>query len=120
MKLIFRFLNISMEGYVSTYCISFRIADKAVNGKSYSERRKLLVDNAQAAGNGTWDETTSFLLVSSSLDTNSFSTRVCKGLSSADDMVFIFDPSDSSACYFGVVKDVAGLKKFFPGATKIP
>lgn len=34
-------------------------------------------------------------------------------------MVFVFDPEDMSACYFGAVEHEDVLKSFFPKATKI-
>lgn len=105
---------------MSTYCVTFRIADKTINGKTYDQRRQQLIDNVHAEGAGYWEETTSFFLKTSSMDTNEFSANACKGLSSQDDMVFIFDPADMSACYSGPVKYLDVLKSFFPKAKKLP
>jgi hypothetical protein len=102
---------------MSTYCITFRIADKTVGGKTYSERYQQLVDNIHTA-NGYWEETTSFMLVSSDLSTPKFAAKACKGLSAADDLVVVFDPSDMSASYFGPLKHPDVLHSFFPGLKK--
>lgn len=105
---------------MSNYCVTFRIADKTVGGKKYDERRQTLVDNARKDNEGYWEETTSFLLVGSSLDTPSFTRKVCKGLSAADDLVVVFDPDDMSANYFGPLEHVEVLKSFFPRLQKLP
>ncbi len=79
----------------------------------------MLCENARTEDLGYWDETTSFILAESSLTTNDFAEKVCKGLSAEDDMVFVFDPADMSACYFGNVASVDVLKSFFPKAEKV-
>lgn len=104
----------------SNYCISFRLANKTVGGKTYDQRREILEDNARTEGQGWWNETTAFLLAESNLDTNAFAAKVCKGLSAADDIVFVFDPTDQSACYFGPVESVDVLRSFFPKLKKVP
>lgn len=101
-----------------TYCVSFRLANKTINGKTYDERRQQIIENVHSVGCGYWDETTSFFLVTSDLDTNSFSANACRGLSPTEDMVFIFDPKDMSACYFGAVKHPEVLDSFFPQLRK--
>jgi hypothetical protein len=105
---------------MSTYCVTFRLADRTLNGKTYAERRELLIANARKEQAGYWEETTSFILVESSLDTNAFSKRVCTGLSAEYDMVVVFDPTDMSACYFGAVQHADVLASFFPKLKKSP
>jgi len=102
-----------------TYCITFRIADKAVRGATYAQRRQKLIDNAREENLGYWEETTSFILAESALSTPQFAARVCAGLSEADDMVVVFDPSDMSASYFGVLQHADVLRSFFPGLKKL-
>jgi hypothetical protein len=102
---------------MSTYCITFRIADKTINGKTYDERYQQLVDNVYT-DSGYWDETTSFMLVTSELSTPAFATKACKGLSAKDDIVVVFDPSDMSASYFGPLKHSDVLASFFAGLKK--
>jgi hypothetical protein len=102
---------------MSTYCVTFRIADKTINGKSYSDRYQQLIDNVYT-GNGYWDETTSFLLVTSALSTPAFAAQACRGLSAQDDIVVVFDPSDMSASYFGPLKHPDVLNSFFPALKK--
>ncbi|MCJ2096992.1 hypothetical protein MKK67_31430 [Methylobacterium sp. J-072] len=104
---------------MDTYCVTFRIADRAVNGKSYSERRDKLVENVRSKGGGYWDETTSFFLVESNLNTPSFAAQAADGLSEQYDMLFVFDPKDMSACYFGAVTHVDVLRSFFPKIQKV-
>ncbi|WP_448031533.1 hypothetical protein [Bradyrhizobium liaoningense] len=102
-----------------TYCVSFRLADKTINGKTYEERRQQLIDNIYTDGCGYWDETTSFFLITSNLDTNNFAAKACRGLSATEDMIFVFDPTDMSACYFGAVEHADVLKWFFPLLRKV-
>ena len=104
---------------MSNYCITFRLANKTVGGKTYQNRYDLLVSNAITQGKGFWDEPTSFFFVESALDTNAYAAKVCKGLSAADDLVIVFDPSDMSACYFGVVEHLEVLV-FLPLLKKAP
>ncbi|RCK48888.1 hypothetical protein [Thalassospira profundimaris] len=104
---------------MSTYCVTFRIASKTVNGKTYDDRYEKLIDNLHTGSNGFWAEPTSFILVGSSLDTNSFAKKIVEGLSRSDDMLFVFDPEDMSACYFGAVDGPDILKSFFPRAQEI-
>jgi len=105
---------------MATYCVTFRIADKTVGGKSYADRRQSLIDNTRTDDLGYWDEPTSFLLVESGLDTTRFAKKACAGLSVADDLLFVFDPSDRSACYFGAVESVDVLRSFFRQLKKVP
>jgi hypothetical protein len=58
--------------------------------------------------------------VESALQTPQFAARVCGGLSEADDMVVVFDPSDMSANYFGALKHADILRSFFPELKKLP
>jgi hypothetical protein len=103
----------------SNYCVTFRIANKTINGQSYDDRRQRLIDNVTAQKRGFWAEPTSLLLVESDLNTTSFGKAAVQGLSSRDDLVFVFDPSDMSAGYFGPVQHLDVLRSFFPKAKKI-
>ncbi|HMJ43687.1 MAG TPA: hypothetical protein VK522_15555 [Pseudolabrys sp.] len=105
---------------MSNYCVTFRIADKTIGGKTYAERRQQLVDNVHTDGLGYWEETTSFFVVESSLSTDRIAADASKGLSAADDMVFVFDPADMSAYYFGPLKHTDILRSFFPELKKVP
>ena len=102
----------------SNYCVTFRIANRTINGRTYDERREMLINNVRKERMGYWDEPTSFILVESALDTPSFARRAVSGLPH-DDLVFVFDPADMSACYFGAVKNEDVLLSFFPKAKKI-
>lgn len=104
----------------SNYYVTFRIADKTVGGKTYAERRKALIDNVYSQEFGYWEETTSFIIVGSSLDTNAFAAKACKGLSQADDLVVVFDPVDMSAAYFGALQHPDVLRSFLPKLKKVP
>ncbi len=101
-----------------TYCVTFRIKNATIGGKTYQNRYDSIIENAYE-GEGLWDEPTSFLLIASDLHTNEFAKNVVKGLSRQHDMAFIFDPQDKSACYFGDIEDEDILLSFFPKATKI-
>jgi hypothetical protein len=102
---------------MSNYCVTFRLANRTINGKSYDDRRAMLIDNCRE-DKGYWDEPTSFILVESNLNTDAFAAKACRGLSS-EDLVFIFDPSDMSASYFGAVDEVNVLRSFFPKLRKV-
>ena len=105
---------------MANYCVTFRIADKTVGGKTYADRRQTLVDNVHADNKGYWEETTSFLMVGSSLNTTDFGKNAVRGLSANDDMVVVFDPSDMSAVYFGPLQHLEVLRSFFPRLQKLP
>jgi NifU-like protein involved in Fe-S cluster formation len=93
---------------MSTYYVATRLANKTVNGKSYDERRNLLIKNMNEE-NGFWADPTSFYLVESSLDTYGFAAKACKGLSVKDDLVVVLGPVE----HFDV------LKSFFPRVKKL-
>jgi hypothetical protein len=105
---------------MSHYCVTFRIADRIIGGQTYSDRRQRLVDNVHTEGQGYWEETTSFLLAESGLNTTSFATKACQGLSANDDLVVVFDPADMSAVFFGPHKHGDVLQGFFTKLQKLP
>lgn len=105
---------------MSTYCVTFRIANKSAAGKTYDERRQQLIENVRSKDQGYWEETTSFLLVESTLDTFAFGIKASQGLSAADDLVVVFDPTDMSAAYFGALKEAEVLASFFVSLKKVP
>jgi hypothetical protein len=103
---------------MATYCVTFRIANEAIGGKTYEERRQSVV-TAVNSGDGYWDETTSFFLVESALSTTNFAKTASAGLSAAKDMLVAFDPGDMSMAYFGAVKHVDALGSFFVSTQKV-
>lgn len=104
----------------STYCVTFRIADRTINGKTYDDRRQSMIDAVRMQGAGYWEETTSFFLVESNLDTASFTEAASRSLSAKDDMLVAFDPSDMSLAYFGAIVHPDVLASFFRTAKKLP
>jgi len=102
----------------SNYCVTFRIATETVGGRTYADRYEQFIANVRDEQLGFWDGTTSFFLVESRRDTNSFAANAVRGLSSRHDMVVIFDPSDMSAVYFGPVPEADILESFLPLAKK--
>lgn len=98
---------------MSTYCVSFTIDSRTLNGMTYDERRQRLIANVRKEDLGYWDGTTSFFFAESALDTTSFARRAFAGLSS-EDAVLVFDPTDMSAASFGPMKDFDVLKSFLP------
>lgn len=102
------------------YCITFRIADQTVNGKTYDDRYSSVEENARTKGMGYWEETTSFILAESNLNTPDFTKKVASGLSEKHDTLVVFDPTDMSASYFGKVEAVDVLRSFFPKLKKVP
>lgn len=103
---------------MSTYCITFRIAEKTVGAATYADRRQSLI-NAVHCDNGYWEESTSFILATSDLDTQSFANLAAKGLSQADDKLVVFDPSDMSLAYFGDIRHPDALSSFFNIALEV-
>lgn len=104
----------------STYCVTFRVANQTVNGKTYDERRQSIIDSVRTKGLGYWEETTSFFLVESNLNTTDFAKKASAGLSATHDMLAAFDPSDMSCAYFGAIKHPDVLASFFKTAKKLP
>lgn len=103
-----------------TYCVTFRIGDRTVGGKTYQDRYNQLIDNITDEGGAYWGEPTSFYLVESDLMTPDFAKKAVRGLSSNDDLVLVFDPSDMSANYFGPVEHAEVLRALLPQAKKLP
>lgn len=104
----------SREVDVSTYFVTFRIADREVAGKSYQQRYDAMIAALRKEDIGFWSETTSFLLVESNLDTRAFTQRAAAALSADHDMLLAYDPEDKSSSYFGAVKELDVLKSFLP------
>ncbi|WP_114947567.1 hypothetical protein [Microvirga calopogonii] len=102
-----------------TYCVTFRIGNGTVEGKTYQDRYNQLLDNITGEGGAYWGEPTSFYFVQSSLITPEFSKKTVRGLSPKDDLVVVFDPSDMSANYFGPIEHVDVLLGFLPTAKKL-
>jgi hypothetical protein len=98
---------------MATYFLSFRIADKTTNGKTYAERRQAMIDAVRTKGQGFWDGTTSFLVVESALSTQAIAAKASAPLSANDDMVVVIDPEDMSMRYFGKVAHAEVLSSFF-------
>lgn len=104
---------------MSTYCVTFRIANKLAKGRTYDQRREALVDAVRQQNGGYWDETTSFFLVESNLDTWNFADQAAEPLSANDDMLVVFDPSDMSCAWFGQLRDEDILGSFFRTFQKV-
>ncbi|EXL04944.1 hypothetical protein [Aquamicrobium defluvii] len=104
----------------SRYYVTFRVANKTVNAKSYDDRRKSIVNAVYTKGLGYWEETTSFFIVVSDLSTSALAAKAASGLSAADDLLVVFDTEDQSASYFGALKHADVLKSFFPKLKKVP
>lgn len=104
---------------MSTYVVTFRIADKTISGKTWNDRYNQLQKNLVQLDKGYWRDPTSFYLVESYEDTNAFAKRIVRGLDPSADMLFTFDPKDMSACYFGDVNALDILRSFFPKARRV-
>ncbi|MDM9619062.1 hypothetical protein [Rhizobium sp. S96] len=104
---------------MATYFLSFRIADKTVNGKTYSERREAMINAVHSQGNGFWEGTTSFICLESPLSTWNIAAKASAPLSKNDDMLVIFDPSDMSMAHFGKIDHPAALESFFNVTKKL-
>ena len=102
-----------------SYCVTFRIANETISGKTYDQRRQSIVDAVYTKGSGYWDETTSFFLVDSELNTLDFAKWASSGLSASKDMLVAFDPSDMSMAYFGAVKHTEVVASFFRSSQKV-
>jgi hypothetical protein len=102
------------------YHVTFRIADKTIGGKTYSDRYAALIDALRNEGMGYWEETTSFFLVESPHSTPQVAAKAATALSAQHDMFLVYDPSDMSASYFGPFEHVDVLKGFLPKLKKLP
>lgn len=103
---------------MSTYFVTFRIADETISGQSYAKRRQSIID-AIYNKQGYWEETTSFVIAVSTLDTKSFATKASAGLCVKNDILVAFDPEDMSMAYFGPVEFPNALASFFETTTKL-
>ena len=103
------------------YIVTFRIANKTLDGLSYQDRYDALDTElkAKAKTDGLWYDTTSFFVVGSDENTYSFGERLVQHLNSKHDMLFGFDPEDMSAFYFGNIDAPEVLTHFFPRAKKL-
>ncbi len=104
---------------MSTYFVTFRVAHQTVGGSTYDERRQSIID-AVYTEHGYWEETTSFLIVDSSLNTKSFAANASQGLNANHDLLVAFDPDDMSVAYFGAIEHPDVLASFFRTAQKLP
>jgi hypothetical protein len=105
---------------MSTYYVSTRIANKTIGGKSYDDRRNQMIENIHTDGAGFWQDTTSFYIVESNLNTDAFAAKASEGLSRSDDMLLVFDTSDMSASCFGAIAHLDVLQSFFPKLRNVP
>jgi hypothetical protein len=103
-----------------TYCVTFRVADRTVDGQTYSERRQSIIDAVRGQNLGYWEETTSFFITESGLSTPDLARDASAGLSEQYDMLVAFDPSDMSMAYFGAIQHPDVLASFFRTAKKVP
>lgn len=103
----------------SNYYIIFRISNRTIGGKTYKDRRRLLVENARKENKGFWDETTSYILMESDLSTSGLAERACEGLSAEYDLVLVYDAADLSAYSFGDLKNFVVMQSFFPKLKKL-
>lgn len=103
---------------MSTYAVTFRIANRTVGGKTYNERYQAFM-NRVYSDNGYWAETTSFILTTSRQSTSAFAKHISAELSKADDLVVVFDPSDMSCAYFGALEHKDALASFFNTCWKV-
>lgn len=104
---------------MNTYFISFRISDQSAGGKTYDERRDLLIAAARRAEAGFWDGTTSFFIAQSNMSTFDFAASLASGLAKSVDMLVVFDPSDMSLAHFGAVSEPDILESFFDFKKKL-
>jgi hypothetical protein len=114
------FIPLIGGGKEMAYWITFRIADKTVGAKTYSDRRQALIDAAYTKGSGWWDEPASFVFVSNPSGTEAFTKKLGAALSATDDLLVVHNTGDGSSAYFGDVKHPDVLKSFLPGAKKVP
>lgn len=96
------------------YIVSFGIAECEVSGAGCDERRELLMDMLAFESPTFWSETTSFCIAKSEQSTDAFGIYLAAALSPEHDALFILDPADQSAAFFGNVQDPALLQSFFP------
>jgi len=100
------------------YVLTFRIKNETIGGKSYQDRYDAL-HAALKKNNGLWYDTTSFYLMGSAESTSAIGARLVQGLNAQHDMLFVFDPEDMSACYFGNIGSLGALTGFFPKSKKL-
>ena len=95
-----------------SYGVSFELAsDSTYRDRYQSLMRQIDISKANPA----WDETTSFALVQTSESLDAFATRLYINtlVSSATDILLVFDPATSSAIARGPIKYPNLLKSHF-------
>jgi hypothetical protein len=102
------------------YCITFKLADGIADTGTYEDRYRALMRNIDSVKKGGyWTETTSFILLQSTLSTPDLCAALTKGLSETKDLLVVFDHSDMSLAYFGAISEPEVLGSFFKTRKKI-
>jgi len=89
---------------MATYWVTFRIADKTVDGETYATRHKALTDTINLHCSNWWVESTSFLLFESK-NTLDQLAGVLKASVSDEDLFLIRACEGANARIYGNVSD---------------
>lgn len=89
---------------MATYWVTFRIADKTVNGESYETRYNALTTTISAHCSQWWVESTSFLLFESKHTLDQLAAAL-KDVVATDDLFLIRAAEGANARIHGDIKD---------------
>lgn len=90
---------------MNSIAISFRIADKTINGRTYDERYEALIEAVRGIIEGKhWDQSTAFILVQTNMTTERVCDTCCKALEPSHDLVLVMSVTHKAA-YIGGKND---------------
>lgn len=105
---------------MKTYWITFRIADKAVSGRSYSDRYDALV-NAVHEHSAThwWAEPTSFWLVNSSSSQGQIASSIKRAIAPSEDLALIGMIDYKGLVLVGNAEKLEDIQSLAPNLTQV-
>lgn len=99
---------------MGVYWVTFRLVDRTVEGRSYSDRYQALVDAANEHATDAWDEPTSFWLIESSSTRAQIAASMRRAIATSSDLVLIGSMEHTGATLIGTTSKLAALKRLVP------
>ena len=100
---------------MAVFWISFHIDDGTHGGRTYRQRYDALVDALARHVSGTpWEETTSFVLMSSPSSRLQIASSIGKAISTANDTVIVGSMDHKGLTLVGSAKEFSNLQKLVP------
>lgn len=90
---------------MNTFAITFRIADKKADGKTYDERYNALVDKVNSLSKRWWVEPSSFFLIETDLEADALCSKIKATIAEDADVALILSTTHKIASVCGKVED---------------